>query len=415
MPGIENTERFVVNGLPFRVDKQDGVSREQLQEALTQRLQGEGGQELFIRRQKSMGLTDADLENIRAQEEGRVPNAITAETSGKLDRFLIGAGRSFTTAGRGVRQLFNRATGDTVELEKLQKTESDERELFDQLDSQGIGFEDAGQIAPDLIAFLGSGGLTSLALRGAALGGVQATGQGEDLSDRSINALASGVLSAAGPAAARGILGAFRGTARLAAPLANAVRGFAGGEGGLMGGLGRTIVDSAKAQATGNPALVQMGKIGLDRASTLIQQMNSRGKEGVVMNAANAALQKSIKQVNGQNVLDFAGFSGQLANLGRSQFNKELGKTFGPRLDLLRTTFDDMARLTELPPQQATAVLQNIMGSSEARALATAFTRATEPQAKQSLLRSLVTSSAAAASGDSADLAQEGLTQALSE
>lgn len=379
--------RVIVNGLPFALDVDDTVSNEQAAQALSEQLQQDPS--IFTRRREQLGLSEADLAAIQAQERGEDPG-VRIEPMSTFEELLVGAGRSFTTAIRGGRQLFNRATGDEEELAQLQAIESDERELFRALDEQGIGAEDIGQLVPDLVAFLGSGGLLSLAARGAVLGGVQATGEDEGLGDRSLNALVSGTLSAAGPLAARAVRAPFRAGTRLAASAFSAARGLATRTGGFSASLGRTVVDSARAQASTNPAIQKLGRAGFDKASQLIQQMNARGKRGVAGEAANAALQKSIRQVNGQNVVDFAAFNEQLAHLGRSELNRRLGKTFGARLDDLRNTFDEIATLDVLSPTQAQAVLSNLMTNAEARSLATALRRSSTDTAKRAALRRLV-------------------------
>jgi hypothetical protein len=369
--------RIVVNGLPFTVDGEG--TAEQLAGALQTRLQEDPS--LFTKRARQLGLSDEDLISLAQQAEGETPGGFRAETGGKTDRFLIGAGRTLTSLGRGIRQIFS---GDETDKE-LARREKNERELFAQLDDQGIGFEDIGQFAPDVVAFLGSGGLVSLGIRGAALGAATATIEGES---RATNTIVSGLLSAAGPGVARAAGAVFRTGTRMGAGAIRSIGSLAS-RGQIGQQLGKVAGQAANLVNNQNQAIKRVGEIALNRAADIVQRMNARGKEGVVAEAVNTALRSSIRQSGNTNVLDFTAFNRELIAIANSTLNKELGKTFGKQLANLRATFNELGKITEMTPGQAQAVLQAILSRSEARSLAKALRNAGTQSAKKTIAQRL--------------------------
>lgn len=123
------TFKFDRNGVPFEVDAADQATAESLlDDALRQR------PGLLAQKATSLGM-DFDFETNQASERSAT------------DKFLIGAGRTFTEMAQFV--------GDAFSSEELSEMEeqarANEAKAYAALDEQGLGVEDFGEVAPMLI------------------------------------------------------------------------------------------------------------------------------------------------------------------------------------------------------------------------------------------------------------------------
>lgn len=126
-----------------------------------------------------------------------------------LERWLAGAGQAFDSTGRGVRQVWNYATGDKEELARLQADEAEDRRLAEPLLATPAGR--IGQISGHLaqaVVPVGAGAKAGtmgakLALNaglGAAQSALAPTVEGES---RARNAMTGGAIGAVLPVAGR--------------------------------------------------------------------------------------------------------------------------------------------------------------------------------------------------------------------
>ena len=307
------------------------------------------------------------------------------EGMGGGEKFLVGAGRTFTEVGRGIKQIAGGEVDDTL-IEN-------ERETFDLLDDDGIGMEDLGQLAPELFAFIGTGGGSVLAtaanmgVRGALLGAAREATSEES---RTLNAVLSGAFAAGGGAAARGVASMFSRGAQFTASMAAGLQKLIGRNGGeTAANISKATLQAQALANSKNQALREVGEASLKEMRTLIQQMNAVGRESVFRSQVNSWMQKSIKELDGVNVLDVNKFIANLETMSRGQLVKELGKNIGPRLDALRTTFRELGKLGNMESGQASQVLRGIMSDNAAASAAQALARASEKGASQSTLNRL--------------------------
>lgn len=374
---------IMVDNVPFRV--RGAASREQAQRAVEARFHDPDAKRQAILKRKAklleMGI-DVDA------------NFAVDETS-RAERFLIGAGRTFTETGRGIQQLWYGARGDEGKVQALQRQESLHRDTFDMLDSQGTGMEDLGQLAPELVAFIGTGGsssLTNLGLRSAALGGSKATVEGES---RGVNAVVSGLLGAGSAGAARGVSAMFQRGAQLSGAAVQGIRNLVGRGANSPGGLANNM-SSAMTQAqhlanSKDAALRRVGEESLAQLRTMIHGMNNVGKESLFRTQLNQLMTSSIRQVDNTLTLDTAAFVKGLEQVSRSQLTRELGRTFGPRIDNLRNVFIELGKHTDdLGGDAAQNILRQIMSNDSAAAIAAQVSRASTEGAKPGVMAGLL-------------------------
>ncbi len=162
--------------------------------------------------QKKLGLSPADTAALFAgKTNGVFEGGNVADTGGKFDRAMIGAGRTFNSWKTGVQQMLPEKARKAIGLEDdatLAKHEQAARDLFGQLDNQGIGMEDLGQALPSVLAFAGGGsvglGWKAFALasaRGGATGALSGAIQGTTKEgERATNAEIGALAGALGPA-----------------------------------------------------------------------------------------------------------------------------------------------------------------------------------------------------------------------
>lgn len=295
------------------------------------------------------------------------------EGMGGGEKFLVGAGRTFTETGRGIQQMWYGLTGNEDKVRQLEADEANARHTFDQLDSEGIGAEDLGQLAPELLAFVGSGGasLTSLGLRGAALGASKSTVEGES---RTTNAIVSGLLSAGVAGGARGVASMFQRGAAIGGAALSGLQRLAGNAktpGQLANNLSQAMGQAQHLANSKDAMLRKVGEEGLAQLRPLIQKMNSTGKESVFRSQLNQLFQASTKQVDQSLSLDLATFVRGLDGVSKGELVKQLGRTYGARVDQLRNVFIEMGKhADDIPPETAHNVLRGIMSSDSAAAIA---------------------------------------------
>lgn len=376
--------RIVYKGVPFIVEGEG--TPEQLAGSLKQRL--EQNPALIDKRRQKLGMAEGEVWGegqgySPVQNVGQFDDQLGDPTEGMsgTEKFLVGAGKTFTSLGRGAKMLF---TGDEDDAEILRR-EAHENELFDKLDSQGIGLEDLGQIAPDAIALLGSGGLTSLFGRGALMGAVR---PGEDGWDRAKAGLTSGVLSIAGPGAAKAVAAILSAPTRVAGKGMSILLSRMGNE--PAKGIGAATADAVELSVKQNAAMREVGDLALQRTADVIQRMNTFGKQTAAKEVINKAFMKAIKVVDGRNTLDTTAFNRALMTTSDAMLKKGAGKDFGRILGELRTTFSELGRLQQMTPQQAQQVLAAISDDGTAAALGRILAGRASEEAKKTAAEQLL-------------------------
>ena len=113
----------------------------------------------------------------------------------------------------------------------------------------------------------------------------------------------------------------------------------------------------------------------------MVHGMNNVGKESLFRTQLNQLMQASIKQVENGLVLDTAAFAKGLEQVSKSQLTKELGRTFGPRIDALRNTFLELGKVSDLDDAAATNILRKIMSDDSAAAVAQQISREAQKRA----------------------------------
>lgn len=130
---------------------------------------------------------------------------------GALSRLLAGAERSVLGNIQGIRKLYNQATGDDAEVDKINSQNQRAKDFWEQVDPSGSGpsMADLGRFAADVgqFAAVPGGGATAAgrAAAGAATGGIQGliaptTAQDSQLGNAAIGAGLGGALSGIGTA-----------------------------------------------------------------------------------------------------------------------------------------------------------------------------------------------------------------------
>jgi hypothetical protein len=191
-------------------------------------------------------LTPAPTVNPNNIQGTNEPKAGTPEwqakygaTSGMsgIDKFMSGAGQAVVDSGRGIQQLFHRATGDTAALNQDKQNVDEARQRDAELDRTGAGLAGniAGNVAEMAIPGMGaSAAATRLGLIGARLGATT------PLAAR----IAAGAYGAASSAPAVGAaMGAIGPTGTDDTVGGNTLRGAAFGTAGkLVGSAGNAIL-----------------------------------------------------------------------------------------------------------------------------------------------------------------------------
>lgn len=387
--------RIVANGVPFIVEGEG--TPEQLSGALKARLEADPS--LLDKRRQQLGLTEDEAVNLLqgyqpVQDKGQFAAQLSDPSEGmsSTDKFLVGAGRTFTELGRGVKMMF---TGDETDAE-IRKREANEQRLFAKLDDQGIGPEDLGQLAPDAVAFLGSGGLTSMFVRGAALGAARpTTSEDGGVGERARTGMLSGLLSVVGPGSVKTVGALFNLKKTLGKGMMESIRSL-NSRGNVAEGLANVIDDGAALTTNGNPAIREVGEAALARASDVVQRMNTFGKQNTVKKLVTNALKRSTREVDGRNVLDMNSFTRELGGISDATLKQGAGKDFGRMLGELRRTFTEISRIADLDGETAEGVLRAITTDSRAAALAKTLATVKEPQAKATIVRQLLQLAASA-------------------
>lgn len=360
--------------------------------------------EAYVARQMADPMRRKMLQKNRIEELKEM--GIELDTNGGLsdsaaERFFIGAGRTIDQAQRGVQQLYAKARGRDDEVARLQKQEAEHRELFDKLDSEGVGFEDIGQLAPEILAFAGTGGGSLLAKgaqlagRGALLGGTKATVEGEDMG---INAVLGGAFALGGGAAAGALGGLFSFAGKQGANAFRVSKGVGnqlakwaknGNADDVVENLALSLRTAQHMANSGDKAMVEVGESALAQLSNLVGKMNSSGKESVYRQHMKTLMQDAIVEKNGRNVLDYNKFLRSLSGVDRTGLKQALGKTYGDRMADMLETFRSLGKLGDMPADQAEKVLRGVMSDEGAAQVARSLAGAVERGAPEGTVAAL--------------------------
>lgn len=309
----------------------------------------------------------------RAQQE-------LIDQMGTGQRFLVGVGKSVNDVVKGIQQVFT--TGE--EAEALEREIKAERETWDMLDKQQVGWEDVGQVVGDAGMML-MGGPAAASLKGgvmltAAIEGAKATVDEESRLAR------AGV--GAGSAALGGLGGKVLGLGGRNAPV---MPKTAGQEqiyrtNGLIemavGGLGRMMStrdgnslilrganqmlkkhqaysQAASKRVVSGPALAQikaaktealtaarqkelneLGAKALEQAKGVINNLNSRGRGQVVLNEAQDTIESMMKEAvevmpNGQAGLRVGEFVARMSSFSNKQLKEAYGENYSKQIRYL--------------------------------------------------------------------------------
>lgn len=380
-----------IEGVPFRVKKSGFGSQEEAQQFWENEWHTNRSDE---QKQQAMQNRVAELQDMGID----LGKNYAVEGMGTAEKVAVGAGRTLTRLGRGVQQRLSAGdpnspvygldfTGEGLLPSVTRETaaqsqgrERSERETFSMLDnsSRGIGAEDIGELLPELIAFIGTGGIGGLAARGAMLGAADATVEGESVTK---NALIGGVAAGVGGAVGKG---AAAGLARMFKPGAT----FSGASAQGLASLMKSIKDPAKAAGTAarkvaeafrqadvldssaSKALREVGDQAYNQTRTLVQQMNAVGRQSVFRENVNSIFKNAIKtSTDGRIQFKPDAFVKELEQYSRGRLVKELGKNIGPRLDNIRTTFREVGKLKDLGHEEAVAVLKGLFDDPTSQAL----------------------------------------------
>ncbi len=162
------------------VEGPDDATDEQIIAAATEQFAGLVAQEAQAKEQATADAAASFQTNARPGGAELTTSTATSapepvEFSGTASRFLVGAGREFSTVGRGVVQGLANIIGDEEFEASLAQEEANEREIYADLDDQGFGAEDFGELAAFAPIFMGKGGVLSISSRAGAFAGLRAT------------------------------------------------------------------------------------------------------------------------------------------------------------------------------------------------------------------------------------------------
>lgn len=398
-------------------------------------------------RQPRTGLSDEDIEAIvgslspRERGEAFFPQgAYAPETEGPGERFLIGAGQQMMHHTRGAAQLVN----DAVETfdpsgqlskqlglegsQKLAEDEAEARQMFNMLDSQGIGAEDAGQIVAESLAFLGGGSLAlgKRALLGTAQGVLAGATAGRTSNESlAANTTISGAFGLVGQTFIGGLKGMLGLTRKSGAAVGNTISMMAAasrGNGFLFGSaLGRfhmannyaaKQLGAQAARATQRSpdqvAAAALARKARDVAGEIISNLKPRYQHHAAEAAAKKAFQAAIQNaqrvrgaaqtaqrqgfpVSQEGVQQFlpSKFVAELSSISDSQMRK-LGP-YGNRLIDFRNFARAIEDMDGISPQQVLNAIENIAENPEARRMITALQQAKTPRVRHSILARIAT------------------------
>lgn len=397
-----------LSGVPFRIRNFPG-SREEAVRQATQRWEALPDD----KKRANIERRTAELKDL-----GVDLNVNPAEGMGGGEKFLVGAGRTFTELGRGIGQRIAEATDDEQWLSKSRQKESNERETFAQLDNQGIGFEDLGQIAPEIAAFIGSGGIGSLALRGAAMGASRATTEGESVTK---NAILEGAFAAGGGAVARGLgsifARGFKPSAKFTPQVAKGFQGILDKNPVKMITNLKTALKQADDLASSNGVQTKVKEAALNGARQIIREMNGVGRETLFRSQVDDLFKQSVVvRDGGANILDVGKFTAGLESYSRGKLIKELGKNLGPRLDNLRTGFQQLAKLKELSYDDASKVLSGYFNNKTIETMLKQLGKTPNPTLAQKIVEQsnkYATAAGAATGADTGNNLGQGVNNVL--
>lgn len=423
MFGDKGNRRIVVGGIPFRVQAD---SDEEAVQKVVDML--ETAPEVFTERARRLGLTDSqgnvsedDLEALRIQHEmgdrglrGRVRAGEAAGGGG--NRFLVGAGHTFLDRFRGARQILAGAIGDEETVKMLAELDAEEQELFDQLDKDGFGAEDIGQLAPDLLAFLipGAAGAqltrAGVAAAGAGTGVIPTAITGALMGASQVKAAEDMTLSETGLDALMGAAGA------VVLPLAGAVgsgvgrllkRLPAGGSIRLspriwarFHGLNRgqttaNIIEDGLTQAGEgvSPGMQTLGRAALDKVQEVIRSLPTTAQKGLKDQAAMGVVRKALSEAtetlsNGRNIFNPGRWERAMSELSGKLGSVFSGTQHTQMLGSVNILAREMQKIADdVTPELAEAASAALLAApARAKPIIEAIARAQAPEVKRSLM-----------------------------
>lgn len=224
-----------------------------------------------------------------------------------LKKFLIGAGESVYSTGKGIQQLYNRAVGDDQRLAELQQEETERRRLNTPIEESGMG--SAGQLAGFAAQAYVPGGAMTKGAKLLTAGAPRAVQMGTQL----------GVEGALG-----GMQGGMQPTAPGESPLDNAERGA------IVGGASRAIPGAAGAAAhlIGN-------KTGISPTMAVMTRMLRGGAKNAEESAVRREAGRDMGKIMSQATVPLGGLSRDLGKIGR-RYQRDLPASVLDQIDALR-------------------------------------------------------------------------------
>lgn len=423
-----------VQGVPFRVD---GETYDEAQARVADVLSQTP--ELFNLRAQRLGLDQKDLDAVSIRfEQGdeALKGLVRAEdaVNSPLNKLAIGSGRAILNHYRGARQMIAELTNDEDAAKTIAEEDKNEREIYRQLDDLGVGLEDVGELATDILGFVGVGaaagtGAIPMFLTGAMLaasdvkgerqvpGGIP--GDTELEGGRGTDALIGGTTSLIGPILGKGKamvsalarkygLGA---TAKMSTNLFLRTRYLAQRPEALT-----NIVDDALTYAAeGAPKAQQViGRAALDTVQKILSRLPTTAEKGLKDPAAFGLLRNAVKKATqpgsqGANIFNPVIFEkeataliGQLPHIFTKPEQQLLAAQIG-RLSKAMQTLP--ASVSPQAAERAAAAL--IAAKPGTEATLRALELATNPSVKQMLLDALVDKGAASIAALRQKLPQE--------
>lgn len=412
--GRKGQHRVLVNGVPFRMD---GESYQDAEQKVLDML--EATPELFDLRAQDLGMSTNDVEIARlAAERGstRVGDEAFMKTiHGKVredmmpqgsERFWTGMGRGFVNRWRGARQVLAESMGDENASKAIADMDKEERDLYKQLDDQGIGLEDLGEIGADMSMFLASGatGVVPMAIAGAALAAADVKEADQTgLTGRIPDAAIGAVTGAVGPLANKAA-GAVGGVARSLSPVLSTklgpnlflrARALLGNREAMANIVQDALTYTAEEGADKGKQII--GRAALDKVQQIVRSLPSDAAKGLKDPAALGVVRAAVKQAtqptaDGVNVFNPAAFEKSMATLtGKlgGVFSKtEHTRMLGAISALARQMQNLPGQVSEKAAERAATAL--LTGPAETKAMLKALELATNPGVKQMMFDALV-------------------------
>ena len=436
---------------PITIDAEDRDAAVGMLQSASEDQILEAARDSLETRMNRTGLSQEDVEAIlfnataARDQKGTVGHAAGGR-GGRfsfIDAGLIGAGRTITSKSRGAMQIMrNRlptSVADRIRLpsvEQLEEVEAEHRRLFEQID-KGIGMEDVGEILPEALAFFGGGaasvGWKALAAGsavGASLGALGATTEDESRAFNSFAGATAGALApalgttaktladlikAGGGAMANGaaaLVAAGQGNAQ---STAFALSRMFSRMGAVQGSAERAVAASRAAGETSAGAATMRTLAGRaeEHLGRIIGTMDGEAADSFVSDMANQAFETGFKMAqDGSVTFNPRAVVNSLARVSRREMIEVMGSP-GRRLNDFRNWAKTLIDLDDLDAQAVQTAYEAYWSSSEARAMAQAMQRATNPETRKSLLGQMFVIGARSAQAAAAGATTQGTEQVM--